>query len=58
MVGGTLLVRYPRHWMLMEVLIAFVPAHRLLHGAWGLLLEGHLPYTGSVKACMHIFLIE
>jgi hypothetical protein len=30
MVGGALLVRYPRLWMLLEVLTAFVPVHRLL----------------------------
>jgi hypothetical protein len=33
MVGGALLVRYPRPWTLVEVLTAFVPVHRLLHGA-------------------------
>jgi hypothetical protein len=48
MVGGALLVRYPRPWMVMEVLTAFVPILTHLHGACGLLLEGHLPHVGSV----------
>jgi hypothetical protein len=58
MVGGALLVRYPRPWMLIKVLIAFVPFHRLLHGACGLFPEGHLTYVGGVMVCMHISLIE
>jgi hypothetical protein len=58
MVGGTLLVHYPRPWMVVEVLTAFILVHRLLHGACGLLPEGHLPYVGSVTACMSISLIE
>jgi hypothetical protein len=37
-----------------EVLTAFVPVHRLLHGACGLLLEGHLPYAGSVCQVMSV----
>jgi hypothetical protein len=53
MVGGALLVHYARPWILMEVLTTFIPVHRLLHGACGLLPEGiyHV-------ACMHISLIE
>jgi hypothetical protein len=58
MVGGAWLVRYPHPWMLVEVLTAFVPVHRLLHGACDILLEGHLPYVGSVTTCMRISLIE
>jgi hypothetical protein len=58
MVGGALLVHYPRPWMLVEVLTAFIPINRLLHGACCLLLEGHLPYVGSVTTCMRISLIE
>jgi hypothetical protein len=58
MVSGVLLVRYIRPWMLVEVLTGFLPVHRLLHGACGLLLEGHLPYVGSVMACIHIYRIE
>jgi hypothetical protein len=58
MVGGTLLVCYPWPWMLMEVLTAFVPIHRLLHGVCGLLPERHLPYVGSVMTCMLISLID
>jgi hypothetical protein len=58
MVNGALLISYPRPWMLVEVLTAFVPVHRLLHGACGLLLEGHLPYVGSVMACIRISLIK
>jgi hypothetical protein len=41
-----------------EVLIAFVSVHRLLHGSCDILPEGHLPYAGSVMACMRISLIE
>jgi hypothetical protein len=44
--------------MLLEVLTAFVPVHRLLHGACGLLPEGHLSYVGSFMACVPISLIE
>jgi hypothetical protein len=44
--------------MLMEILTTFVLVHRLLHEACGLLLEGHLPYAGSVTVCIHISLIE
>jgi hypothetical protein len=58
MVGGALLVCYPQPWMLVEVLTTFVPIHRLLHGACDLLPEGHLPYVGSVMACVRISLIE
>jgi hypothetical protein len=53
-IAGTL----PRRWMLVEVLTTFVHIHKLLHGVCGLLLEGHLPYKGSVVACIHISLIE
>jgi hypothetical protein len=48
----------PRPWMLVDVLTVFVHVHRLLHGACGLLLEGHLPYVGSVMACMRVSLIR
>jgi hypothetical protein len=58
MFDGSLLVCYPRHWMLVEVLTAFVPFHRLLHGACGLLPERHLSYVGSITACIRISLIE
>jgi hypothetical protein len=58
MVSGALLVRYSRPWMLVEVLNAFVAVHRLLHEACDLLREGHLPYAGSVMACIRISLIE
>jgi hypothetical protein len=58
MVSGALLVRYPWPWMLVEVLTAFIPIYRLLHGACALLPEGHLPYVGSVMACIRISLIE
>jgi hypothetical protein len=58
MVGGALLVRYPQPWMLVEVLTAFVPVLRLLHGAYGLLPEGHLPYAGSFMTYIRISLIE
>jgi hypothetical protein len=58
MVGGVLLVRYPQPWMLMEVLTTSVPVHRILHGACGLLPDGHLPYVGSVTECMRISLID
>jgi hypothetical protein len=44
--------------MLVEVLTGFIPVHRLLHGSCGLLPHGHLPYAGSVTACMRISLIE
>jgi hypothetical protein len=58
MVGGVLLVRYPRPWMLVEVLTAVIPVHWRLQEACGLLPEGHLPYAESVTACMRISLIE
>jgi hypothetical protein len=58
MVGGELLVCYPRPWMLVEVLTAFILVHRLLHGACGLLPKGHLSCVGSVTTCMRISLIE
>jgi hypothetical protein len=41
-----------------EVLTAFIPVHKLLHVACGLLSKGHLPYVGSVMVCMCISLIE
>jgi hypothetical protein len=58
MVGDALLVCYPWPWMSVEVLTAFVPVHRFLHGACGLLPEGHLPYVRSITACMRISQIE
>jgi hypothetical protein len=58
MVGDALLVCYPWPWMHVEVLTAFVPVHRFLHGACGLLPKGHLPYVRSVTACMCISRIE
>jgi hypothetical protein len=44
--------------MLVEILTAFIPIHRLLYGARGLLPEGYLPYVGSATACMCISMIE